>query len=297
MSDDPHAFKNLNEMGLRTTRSCPVELDVWRHVKDLSTGQKTGYVKRERMRTAQEVFKDLHKHLDLVRCGQCGHERRRRQSDCCTPHTECGWGEYAWLIDEYFSGPSGPREDFTIPHDYRRVVCFPVTGGSEGHYWHVGILCPHPDGRVPLLYREIALGKTFAGWERCCELANRCANCWARNFPNQETTMKAGRSLQDLAEELERQHRSKKDYMADTRRLALKPLSSGTNNPHEHVLLEGVDGGLSLRPIAHTQLASTLGIPKPVLRPHAHGGAGLALRQRQPLAGETAGQEACSYSG
>ena len=51
--------------------------------------------------------------------------------------------------------------------------------------------------------------------------------------------------------------------MADTRRLALKPLSSGTDNPHEHVLLEGVDGGLSLRPIAHAQLASTLGIPKP----------------------------------
>ena len=43
MSDDPHAFKNLNEMGIRTTHCCPVELDVWRHVKDRSTGQKTGY--------------------------------------------------------------------------------------------------------------------------------------------------------------------------------------------------------------------------------------------------------------
>jgi hypothetical protein len=75
--------------------------------------------------------------------------------------------------------------------------------------------------------------------------------------------MKAGRSLQDLAAELERQHRSKKDFMADTRRLALKPLASGTDNPHEHVMLEGVNGGLALRPVAHTQLASPLGIPKP----------------------------------
>src|SRR6266404_7708574 len=75
--------------------------------------------------------------------------------------------------------------------------------------------------------------------------------------------MKLGRSLQDLAAELERQHRSKKDFMADTRRLALKPLASGTDNPHEHVILEGINDGFSLRPTAHTQLATTLGIPKP----------------------------------
>jgi hypothetical protein len=61
--------------------------------------------------------------------------------------------------------------------------------------------------------------------------------------------MKAGRSLQDLAAELERQHRSKKDFMADTRRLALKPLASGTDNPHEHVMLEGVNGGSRFVPL------------------------------------------------
>ena len=173
MSDDPHAFKNLNEMGTRTTRSCPVELDVWRHVKDLSTGQKTGYVKREQMRTAQEVYQDLCKHLNVIRCEQCRREKRTPLRRTYAEKCPCG-GDYQSLLDEYFSGPSGPR-DFAIPHDFRRVVCFPVTGGSEGHYWHVGILCPHPDGRGPLLYREIALGKTFAGWEALCELSNRCA--------------------------------------------------------------------------------------------------------------------------
>lgn len=75
--------------------------------------------------------------------------------------------------------------------------------------------------------------------------------------------MKLGRSLQDLAAELERQHRSKKDYLADTRRLALKPVTSGLENAHQNVTLEGVNGALALRPTAHSQLANTLGIPKP----------------------------------
>jgi hypothetical protein len=172
---DPQRFTNLNEMGTLCRRSATVELDIWRYVIDLNTKQKTGFVKRERMRTSKEVYRDLRKHLDLLRCVKCGYERRppmRRTYDEKCQKCE---GEFQCLIDEYFSGPSFGDELFTIPHDYRRVVCFPVTGGSEGHSWHVGILCPHPNGRGPLLYREIALGKTFAGWERCCELANRCA--------------------------------------------------------------------------------------------------------------------------
>lgn len=68
--------------------------------------------------------------------------------------------------------------------------------------------------------------------------------------------MKAGRSLTDLAAELTRQSETKKDYLADTRALSMRPADSG-------VILDGVNGGMSLRPIAHQQMASTLQIPKP----------------------------------
>ena len=72
--------------------------------------------------------------------------------------------------------------------------------------------------------------------------------------------MKMGRSLTDLATEIERQHETKRDYTADTRRLKMEPLQEGTTG---NVIMQGVNGGMKLKPIAHAQLASTLGIPKP----------------------------------
>ena len=69
--------------------------------------------------------------------------------------------------------------------------------------------------------------------------------------------MKTGRSLVEIATELERQNASKKDYVADTRRLKMEPVETGK------VVLQGVNGGMALRPIAHQQMAATLGIPKP----------------------------------
>jgi Domain of unknown function (DUF932) len=68
--------------------------------------------------------------------------------------------------------------------------------------------------------------------------------------------MKSGRTLQELAMELDRQSKTKKDYVADTRRLKMEPGDSG-------VILQGVNGGMTLRPIAHQQLGASLGIPKP----------------------------------
>lgn len=69
--------------------------------------------------------------------------------------------------------------------------------------------------------------------------------------------MKTGRSLSALAAELERQQSTKKDYVADTRRLKMEPVDKGK------VILQGVNGGMTLRQVAHQQLAGTLGIPKP----------------------------------
>lgn len=71
--------------------------------------------------------------------------------------------------------------------------------------------------------------------------------------------MKTGRSLGELAAELERQAASKKDYIADTRKLSMEP---ARENGVGDVVLQGVNGGMQLKPIAHSQLANTLGIPK-----------------------------------
>lgn len=68
--------------------------------------------------------------------------------------------------------------------------------------------------------------------------------------------MKAGMTLKDLAKELKRQQKSKKDYIADTRKLSLKA------DPSAGILLEGINGGMPLRPTAHMQLANSLAIPK-----------------------------------
>jgi hypothetical protein len=69
--------------------------------------------------------------------------------------------------------------------------------------------------------------------------------------------MKTGRTLQELALELDRQAKSKRDYLAHTQAIRLEPDNDGA------VLLQGINGGLSLRPIAHAQMASALAIPKP----------------------------------
>ena len=73
--------------------------------------------------------------------------------------------------------------------------------------------------------------------------------------------MKNGRSLSELAAELERQHGTKKDYVADTRRLRMEETQG--DNPQRNVVLLGVNGGMHLRATAHGQMAATLGIPKP----------------------------------
>lgn len=52
---------------------------------------------------------------------------------------------------------------------WRFLACFPVTGGSEGHYIHVDAILPEGE-RVSLF-----TGKTFAGWEAACKTANACA--------------------------------------------------------------------------------------------------------------------------
>lgn len=194
---DPYAFDRMAEMGsLCRTNSRTIALDVWRRVKNLTTGEEDGTCKRERMRTLGEVFRDLRRRLDLVYCPKCGWERKRKDwRDYEPPCLKCG-AECVTMIDEYFSGPDKPGD--LVPHDVRWIACYPVTGGSEGHYVHVefaskvtelrgiapelpndfgeGVKLFHLAGREPVWkITRLALGKTFHGFDHAAEMARRCA--------------------------------------------------------------------------------------------------------------------------
>ena len=66
--------------------------------------------------------------------------------------------------------------------------------------------------------------------------------------------MKTGKSLSVLAAELDRQAKTKHDYIADTRALKMEAKEGG-------LVLQGVNGGMLLTHSAHRQLAATLCIP------------------------------------
>lgn len=70
--------------------------------------------------------------------------------------------------------------------------------------------------------------------------------------------MKTGRTLAELAAEIERQAQTKHDYIADTRRMHIVP-TEGTNEVA--LELEGV-GKYPINDIAHGQIAEHAGIPK-----------------------------------
>jgi len=67
--------------------------------------------------------------------------------------------------------------------------------------------------------------------------------------------MKSGLSISEMATVLEAQAKSKKDYVADTRKLKLE-------DKQGNLVLQGINGGLAVRATAHAQFASALGIPK-----------------------------------
>lgn len=68
--------------------------------------------------------------------------------------------------------------------------------------------------------------------------------------------MKYGRSLQELAVEIERQRDSKKDYIVDTDIISMKNEPSGLS-----LDVEGINGGLGITDTAHSQIGTYLDIP------------------------------------
>lgn|GEM_PF-1447087 len=66
---------------------------------------------------------------------------------------------------DYFDVCASNRGNMPFPRLYFRLICFPVTGGSEGHYIHVGVV------KQDQTYEDLFLGKTFLGYGKACEIA------------------------------------------------------------------------------------------------------------------------------
>lgn len=112
----------------------PVEIEIYEPVP----GQ-LGLVRRVHNRTVREVWLELEKRLK---------------------------GE-SLLPDEYMGVAASANGDMEFPN-YRFIVCYPVTGGNEGHYIHV-------DAVMEGKNTPVFLGKTFRGMEFAVAVAAACA--------------------------------------------------------------------------------------------------------------------------
>lgn len=91
--------------------------------------------------------------------GEPGTSRVRRWKTVDEVFTELRAKLPEGFVDEYFSVSHDHRGEREWPHPMRRLVVFPVTGGSEGHYIHVEA---HMQDGTRLC---LMLLKTFEGWE------------------------------------------------------------------------------------------------------------------------------------
>jgi hypothetical protein len=75
--------------------------------------------------------------------------------------------------------------------------------------------------------------------------------------------MKTGKSLSELATEIERQRDNRQDFIAPTKQMSLVTLGDSAADVRLLLNAPGVTQSSSLKPIAHGQLAEYAGIPKP----------------------------------
>lgn len=71
-------------------------------------------------------------------------------------------------LDRY--PPRDSQEWWKVRGEYRRVACYAVTGGNEGHYIHVDFVGPtNPELSARV---SVMLGKTFCGMEHATKVAS-----------------------------------------------------------------------------------------------------------------------------
>ena len=108
-----------------------------------------GYLHHERTKTLQEV------------CDHLNSELKKQDLDP---------DEYGMDILLGYSR----KGELIPPHDW--IVCYAVTGGSEGHYIHVDAVSRQPGLGQPGKRYALFLGKSFQGMEFAYRVAKACAD-------------------------------------------------------------------------------------------------------------------------
>lgn len=155
-----------------------IALDIWARLLDEKSMQPTGTLRRIRMRTLGEVYTDLHTALKVQVCDKCSEERTTpsRYPQCYGGnHAGCG-GQWCEIIDEYIAGPDDQERNNPVPRDFAWIACFPVTGGSEGHYVHIDFVRRGEGLGEKATLTRLALIKTFKGKGYAFRLARRCTD-------------------------------------------------------------------------------------------------------------------------
>lgn len=108
------------------------------------------YLRRKRWRTFAEVYRDMHKAMNLRVC-VCGHEWPETHRAWENPCPKCGEGGYQaansdahWaIIDEYDSGIGRENSHVEIgkPTEHiAEILCYSNVGGNEGYQAHFAVL-------------------------------------------------------------------------------------------------------------------------------------------------------------
>lgn len=136
----------------RYSLQLPIEIEVWKPNPD---AKYPGTVVIDYRRKIQDVLDELNARLPLegVDFDEYGFTNMTKYQD--PAYMEEGANKY---------------RQYSLPWpDYRRNVVYPVTGGSEGHYVHIGSISM--DGKLT----TIGLCKTFRGWEYACRISMSAA--------------------------------------------------------------------------------------------------------------------------
>ena len=155
-----------------------VDAEVYAYCVD-ENGQETGYISHERWKTYQEIYQEMHKALDLIRCEKCGYHRANNHDYCHRPKCcKCGMKDWFELIDEYDSTYGHHtsierRETVGTEDEYLGgYVCFCEQGSNEGYRAEFAAMLMNKQTHEKR-FVDLYWIKSFAGMEHCQELVKR----------------------------------------------------------------------------------------------------------------------------
>jgi hypothetical protein len=136
------------------------------------------YLVKKRFRTPAEIYRQLHKKLDISVC-KCGHEWKPKQWDATCPKCKAGTDDRVALIDEYDTSchHNGDENKVIAPRDWHhvRTAVYCNVGGNEGYSVYVTLHLTGPWGRGACETKAIDVYriKSFAGMRHCHNLVER----------------------------------------------------------------------------------------------------------------------------